>query len=92
MLKNIMQKCMVVNYVDKETWSGNTDLIEKKLENCTRQIAQDLYSGEAQHEPRGAQHCRSLHETFGWVENAVARKGNVYIESWMVRKVTIESL
>ena len=45
----------------------NTDLIEtKKLVNYTRQVAQDLYSGEAQHEPRGAheeQHCRSLHET-----------------------------
>ena len=45
----------------------NTDLIAtKNLENCTRQVAQDLYSGEAQHEPRGAheeQHCRSLRET-----------------------------
>ena len=31
----------------------NTDLIEtKKLENYTCQAAQDLYSGEAQHEPR----------------------------------------
>ena len=44
----------------------NTDLIEtKKLENYTRQVAQDLYSGEVQHEPPGAykeQHCRSLHE------------------------------
>ena len=56
----------------------NTDLIEKKkLENNTRQVAQDLYSGEAQHEPRGAheeQLCRSLLETSGWIENAVARK------------------
>ena len=51
----------------------NTDLIEtKKLENYTCQVAQ--CSGEAQHEPRGAQHCRSLHETFGGIENAVARK------------------
>ena len=46
----------------------NTDLIEtKKLENYNRQAAQDLlYSGEAQHEPRGAheeQYCKSLHET-----------------------------
>ena len=33
----------------------NTDLIEsKKLENCSCQVAQDLYSGEAQHELRGA--------------------------------------
>ena len=57
-------------------WS--TDLIEtKKLENFTRQVAQDLYSGEAQRELRGAheeQHCRSPHETSGWIGNAVARK------------------
>ena len=35
-------------------WS--TDLIKKKkkLENYTCQITQDLYTGEAQHEPRGA--------------------------------------
>ena len=56
-------------------WS--TDLIEtKKLENYTRHVAQDLYSGEAQREPRRAheeQHCRSPHETSGWIENAVAR-------------------
>ena len=33
----------------------NTDLIETmKLENYTCQVAQGLYSGEAQHEPRGA--------------------------------------
>ena len=32
----------------------NTDLIEKKLENYTCQVAQDLHNGEAQHEPRGA--------------------------------------
>ena len=33
----------------------NTDLIETmKLENYTCQVAQSLYSGEAQHEPRGA--------------------------------------
>ena len=59
----------------------NTYLIEtKKLENCTCQVAQDLYSGEAQHEPRGAheeQHCRSLHEPSEWIENVVARK-----ETW----------
>ena len=34
-------------------WS--TDFVEKKnLENYTRQVAQDLFIGEAQHEPRGA--------------------------------------
>ena len=59
----------------------NTDLIEmKNLENYTRQVAQDLYNGEARHELRGAheeQHCRSLHETSEWIENAVARK-----ETW----------
>ena len=33
----------------------NTYLIETmKLENYTCQVAQSLYSGEAQHEPRGA--------------------------------------
>ena len=33
----------------------NTAHIEtNKLENYTRQVSQDLYSGEAQHEPRGA--------------------------------------
>ena len=56
----------------------NTDIFEKKKhENYTCQVAQDLYSGEAQHEPRGAheeQHCRSPHETSEWIENAVARK------------------
>ena len=43
----------------------NADLIEtKKLENYTRQVAQDLYNGEAQHEPRGAhEERRSRHET-----------------------------
>ena len=49
------------------SFGWNTDLIQtKKLENYTCQVAQDLKSGEAQHEPRGAheeQHCRSLHET-----------------------------
>ena len=34
------------------------DLIETKtLENYTRQVATDLYIGEAQQEPRGTQHC-----------------------------------
>ena len=61
------------NYVDMETWEWNRDLIEtKKIENYTVQVAQ--YKGEVQHEPRGAQHCRSLLET---IENAVARK-----ETW----------
>ena len=52
----------------------NTDLIEQKLENWTCQVAQDLYSGDAQHEPRAheAQHCRSLHETLG--TQSLARK------------------
>ena len=41
MLKHIMRKCKVVNYVDKESWEWNTDLIEtKKLENYTCQVAQ----------------------------------------------------
>ena len=60
------------------SFGWNTDLIQtKKLENYTCQVAQDLKSGEAQHEPRGAheeQHCRSLHEN---IENAVARR-----ETW----------
>ena len=52
---HIVRKCKVANYVDKETQEWNTDLIEtKKLENYTCQVAQDLYKGEAQHEPRGA--------------------------------------
>ena len=55
-----------------------TDVIEtEKLEIYTCQVAQGLYSWEAQHEPRGAheeQHCRSRHETSEWIENAVARK------------------
>ena len=46
------------------TWTRNfkwnSDLIKKKkkkkkkLENNTCQTTQDLYTGEAQHEPRGA--------------------------------------
>ena len=59
----------------------NTDNIEtKKFENYTRQLALDLYNGEARLELRGAheeQHHRSLHETSEWIENAVARK-----ETW----------
>ena len=76
MLKHIMRKGKVVNFVDKEIYEWNTDLIEtKKLENYTCQVAQDQCSGEAQHEPRGAYtNCRSLHETFGNIDNAVARK------------------
>ena len=44
MLKHIMKKCKVTNYVDKETQEWNTDLIEtKKLENlhlpgCTGRV------------------------------------------------------
>ena len=44
----------------------NTDLIETKLEKYTRQVVQDLYSGEAQLKFRGGheeQHCISLDET-----------------------------
>ena len=71
----------------------NTDVTEtKKLENYTCQVAQDLYNGEAQHEPRGAheeQHCRSLHETSEWIESR--SQGNLDFESWMVRMVTAES-
>ena len=54
----------------------NIDLIEtKNLENYTCQVAQDQYNGEARaHEE---QHCRSLHETSEWIENAIARK-----ETW----------
>ena len=64
----------------QENFKWNTDLIEtKKLENIC-QVAQDLYNGDAQLEPRGAheeQHCRSLHETLEWLENAFAR-----METW----------
>ena len=42
----------------------NTDLIEKKLENFTRQVAQDLYNGEAQNEPREAQHKRNTADLY----------------------------
>ena len=39
----------------------NTGLIEtKKLENYTCEVAHSLYSGEAQHEPRGAHEDFSL--------------------------------
>ena len=63
MSKHIMRKCKVANYVDKETKVWNADLIEtKKLKNYTCQVAQDLYKGEAQHEPRGAPRCRTLHD------------------------------
>ena len=51
----------------QRNFEWNTDLIEtKKIENYARKVAQELYNGEAQHEPRGAheeQHCRSFHET-----------------------------
>ena len=62
----------------QRNFEWDTDLVEtKKLEKYTSQVAQDLYSGEAQHELRGEQHCRSLHENVGRIENAVARK-----ETW----------
>ena len=62
-----MRKCKVANLRGHGNFEWNTDLTEtKKFENYTRQVfAQDFYSGEAQHEPRGAheeQHYRSLHE------------------------------
>ena len=67
----------------QRNFEWNTDLIEtKKLENYTRQVAQDLYRGQAQHEPGEAheeQHCRSPHQTSGWIENVVARK-----DTWTV--------
>ena len=45
-LKHMMRKCKVVNYVGMETSSGNTDLIETmKLENYTCQVAQSLWRG-----------------------------------------------
>ena len=53
----------------QRNFERNTDLIDtRKLENYTCQVAQDLHSGETQHEPRGAQHCRSPHETSFIVE------------------------
>ena len=62
----------------------NTDfIVTKKLENYSCQAAQDLYNGEAEHEPRGAheeQHCRSLHETSEWIERS-RTQGNLNLES-----------
>ena len=55
MLKHIMIKCQVTNYVDKQSSEWDTHLIKtKKLGNAC-QVAQGPHSGEAQHEPRGAQ-------------------------------------
>ena len=63
MLKHITRKVQGRELCGPRNFECNTDLIEtKKLENYTCQIAQDLYKGEAHNEPRGAQHCRSLHK------------------------------
>ena len=64
----------------------NTDLIEKKLESYTRQVAQDLYSGEAQNEPREAQHKHNTAYLYtkhveGLRTQSLARKRDVKILS-----------
>ena len=44
----------------QRNFEWNTDLIETRARELTCQVT-GLNSGEAQHEPQRAQHCRSLH-------------------------------
>ena len=83
-LKHVMRKCEIVKLHGQGNFEWNTDfIVTKKLENYSCQAAQDLYNGEAEHEPRGAheeQHCRSLHETSEWIERS-RTQGNLNLES-----------
>ena len=91
-LKHIMRKCKIVNYVDKETSSGTQISSRRRSSRTTpARLHRTCTVGEAQHEPRGAheeQHCRSPHETSGWIGRS---QGNLDFGSWMVRMVTTES-
>ena len=72
-LQDIMRKYMDVNCVDL-VWK--TDLIEtKELENLIGQATQDLYSGEARHESRGAHAHEDLpeHDDVQWMKHTLSQ-------------------
>ena len=68
-MQDIMRKYKVVKYLDKETWSVHTDLIEMKaLKHMTSQAAQDMDDGETRHESRDAE--AREHEEVQWTKHA----------------------